>query len=337
MIKRIQIPLLLIVLLVLTACGGKQESAAETVLDTAVPPTAAPSPTPTTPPTPLAIIFAPPESDASTLAAIQPIVEQAAAQAGLVVEVHQTLDPATLPAGLQLVVALPPAANLQELIAAAPNAQFIAMAVPGLAAVPNLTEITGGGQRAANTGFLAGYTSALVTDDYRVGVIFSFSQPAYGQSFVTGVSFYCGLCQQQYPPFFEYPLTWQISADAAPGEWQVVADQLIASSVKTVFIAPDINAPALYEYLAQNGIMMISSNTPPDSVSAYLLGTINLDTTSALSQIIPQVLSNGGQGQIPTAMSIMAGGAGILGPGHIRNINEIAAHLEAGNIYPGAQ
>lgn len=335
--KRIQIIFLLFTLLLLAACGGKQETAPEVTLDTPVPPTAEPSPIPTTPPTPLAVIFAPPESNTGTLAAIQPVVEQAAAQAGLIVEVHQTLDPAALPAGLQLVVALPPAANLQALIAAAPNVQFIALAVPGLAATTNLTEITGGGQLAANAGFLAGYTAAILTEDYRVGVVFSFSEPAYGQSFVTGVRYFCGLCQQQYPPYYEYPLTWQISAGAAQGEWQAVADQLVAYNVKTVFIAPDINDPSLYDALAQNGIMMIGSNTPPENVSAFWVGTINLDITSALAGAIPQVMGNGSQGQISTSLTIVPGGSGLLSTGYLNNLNEIAAQLGAGIIDPEGQ
>ncbi len=337
MIKRVPIALILIALLALTACGGKQSQTPEALPDTPTPPTALPEATATTEVTPLAIIFAPPESNPGTLSAIQPVVEQAAAQAGLTVQVQQALDPAALPAGLQLVVAIPPAANLPDLIAAAPNVQFIAMAVPGLAAAPNLTEITGGGGLAAKAGFLAGYTAALMTEDYRVGVIYSNSEPAYGQGFVDGAIYFCGLCQQQYPPFYEYPLYWQISAGAAQGEWQVAADQLIASSVTTAYIAPDIPDPALYEYLAQHNVLMIGASPPPESVSAHWLGTINLDSTSSLAQAIPQVLQNGGQGQISTSLTIQPGGSGLLGAGYIMNLNDVAAQLEAGTVYPGAQ
>lgn len=333
----VRLTLLLVTLLALTACGGGQAESPAAIPDAPIAPTALPSPTPTTPPTPLAVIFAPPESDSGALALIQPLVEQAAAQAGLTVEVHQALDPAALPAGLQLVIAMPPAPNLQALITAAPNTQFIAMAVPGLTAAPNLTELSGGGQRAAKTGFLAGYTAAMMTDDYRVGVIFSLSEPAYGQGFTTGVRYFCGLCQQQYPPFFNYPLSGQISAGAMQGEWQAVADQLISSSVQTLFIAPDITDPALYNYLAQNGIRLIGGTTPPDSVSANWLGTISLDTSDALVQVIPQVLQNGGQGQINSTLTIQPGGSGVLGRGYLIRLSEIASQLEEGSIYPGAQ
>lgn len=337
MLKRFYMPLALIVLLALSACSGNQADSPEVIPDTPVAPTAQPSPTPSPPPVPLAVIFAPADSNPGTLAQVQPVVEQAASQAGLMVEVHQNLDPGALPAGLKLVVAIPPAANLPDLIAAAPNTQFIAMAVPGLAPSPNLTEITGGGQRSAKTGFLAGYTAAILTEDYRVGAIYSANDPAYGTGFINGARYFCGLCQQQYPPFYDYPLTGQISAGAGPGEWQVVADQLISYSVKTMFVAPDINDPALYEYLAQNGIMFIGGSTPPESVNANWLGTISLDTGEALAGAIPLVLNSGGQGQINTTLTIQPGGSGLLGNGYLMNLNEIAGQLEEGNISPGVQ
>jgi hypothetical protein len=327
------IPLLLI-LLVLSACKSGQPTP-EALLETPVIPTPEPSATPTIPPNPLAVLLAAPESDAVTLAQVQPVVEQAALQAGLTFEVRQGLDPAAMPAELKLVVALPPAANLQELVTAAPNTQFIALVVPGLTAAPNLTEITGSGQRAAQEGFLAGYISAVMTQEYRVGVLYSTNEPVYGNGFVNGVRYFCGLCQQLYPPFYDYPLTYQIPLGADAGTWQGAADVLIASAVKTMYIAPDLSDNALYEYLAQNGILILGGVTPPPSVASNWLASIQLDVSSTLAQTIPLVLQNGAQGQVSAQLALQNTNTEVLGSGYIMNFNEIVSKLERGIISPG--
>jgi len=331
--KPLRLILILLLLLALPACKSSQPTP-EVLLETPVVPTAASSPTPTVPAAPLAVLLAAPESDPNTLAQLQPVVEQAAAQAGLTFEVRQALDPAAVPAELKLVVALPPAANLQQSIAAAPNTQFIALVVPGLTAAPNLTEITGSGQRAAKEGFMAGYIAAVMTEDYRVGVLYSNNDPAYGNGFVTGTRYFCGLCQQLYPPFYDYPLSYQIPIGADAGTWQGAADVLIASSVKTMYIAPDISDNALYEYLAQNGVMILGGVTPPTSVAGNWLASVQLDVPTTLAQTIPLVLQNGAQGQVGAQLSVLNTNAGVMGNGYLTNFNEIANMLETGIIDP---
>jgi hypothetical protein len=323
-------------LLILCACKSGQPTP-ETLLESPIAPTAEPSPTATIPPNPLAVLLAAPESDLTALAQLQPVVEQAAAQTGLAFEVRQTLDPAAIPAELKLVVALPPAANLQQLIASAPNTQFIALVVPGLAAAPNLTEITGSGQRAAREGFLAGYISAVMTDDYRVGTLYSTNDPAYGNGFINGARYFCGLCQPLYPPFYEYPLSYQIPVGADAGAWQGAADVLIAADVNTIYVAPDISDTALYEYLAQNGIMILGGVTPPISVASNWLASIQLDIPSTLAQTIPLVLQNGAQGQVGAKITVQNANADSMSSGYISNFGEITNKLEAGIIDPGGE
>lgn len=327
------IPLLFLILLLLSACSaGNQGLPSETTLTASETPAL---PTDTAVPPPLVVLLAPPETDAHLLAQIQPVLEAAAAENGLRLEVHQALDPAALPLDLQLVVAAAPSPNLPQLIAAAPQTQFIALMIPGLTAAPNLTEISGGSQSALNQGFIAGYSAAALTDDYRVGAITSFSEPGYGKGFSSGVRFFCGLCPQLYPPFYDYPLSAEINPKPSPAEWQAAADQLIASSVLTIFVAPDVGDAALFDYLAQKGVNYISGVTPPQSAAKNCLLTIQYDLPAALQQNLPAILQSGSLGQLSVAISLRPSDSELVGPGHIDNFNQVIDELQQGIIDPG--
>ena len=320
-------------LLLLTACNTNNPStpavgapaATETLL----------TPTDTAVPSPRIVLLAPPETDPILLAEIEPEINTIAAENAIQVEVSQALDPAALPANMQLVVAAPSSPNLPDLVAAAPQVQFVALMIPGLTPADNLTVISPGGQDALNQGFIAGYIATVLTDDYRVGSITSFSQPGYRQGFITGARFYCGLCPQLYPPYHEYPLSAEINANPSPAEWQSAADQLLTSSVNTIFIAPDIADSALFEYLAQKDINFISTVVPPETAKSNWLLAIEYDIPTVLQQVLPAVLQNGAMEQVNAPLSLHPSDSALLGPGYIAHFDHIINQLQQGAIDPG--
>jgi hypothetical protein len=332
---------LIILIMLLTACGSDQTvtpdpALVETLmaehLEQAVEPTSTPLPEAN----PLLALYAAPGTEAGLAAGAQSAVEESAAQLGLLFEVRNVIDlAAPAPEGLQVLVALPPAPGLAEAVAAWPEVQFIALAVPGLTPAPNLTEITAGGEKALNEGFLAGYIAAAHSDDYRVGTITSFAETGYREGFVNGVRYFCGLCQQQYPPFYNYPIFIEIQAPPNPAEWQAAADQLAASNVLTVYIAPDISDPALIEYLAQSGIQVIGGVTPPESASGSWLLAVRHGLLDVLRQTLPLVLQGGSQGQLRAYLSFEEVNPALVGEGRITHYQRLAAEVEAGIIDAG--
>lgn len=162
----------------LSACGGNpaltQTPTATLKPVEATAPPATSTPRPTDPPTqlpPLGLLIAPEGSSNSMVTSIIEMLQSLSMDTDLVWEVRTGLSSGETPPGVQRVVALYPAANLNELAAADPDIQFLAIGIPGLAPAPNLSQIEGDGLRPDQGAFLAGYLAAIITEDWRVGVL----------------------------------------------------------------------------------------------------------------------------------------------------------------------
>jgi basic membrane lipoprotein Med (substrate-binding protein (PBP1-ABC) superfamily) len=117
-------------------------------------------------------------------------------QAGLQWQVRQELTPEDMVPAIEMVVAVPPDVGLAELVAVAPDTQFVALDIPDLPPAANLTTISTQGGRPDQQGFIAGEITAMLSEDWRVGAI-SLSDTTEGRSarsgFVNGVVYFCGL------------------------------------------------------------------------------------------------------------------------------------------------
>ena len=168
-------PILLIVLsLLLGACGTKATATPS------VPPTDTPTPAPTLTPTPsnaLAILVLPADMDKENSDLYQKTVYDLAEASGYRFQLRNSLSPAEVAdPTLKVVIALPPDPGIAALAAAAPQAQFLAINIPDLTAGGNLSVLSNKND-SDNAAFLAGYTAAMLTPDYRIGMIIPKDNP----------------------------------------------------------------------------------------------------------------------------------------------------------------
>ena len=94
-------------------------------------------------------------------------------------------------------IALPPDPGIAALAAAAPQVQFLAINIPDVTAGGNISVLSGGAQSDI-AAFLAGYTAALTTEDYRIGMIIPKDNADAIRAlnaYATGMKFYCGICR----------------------------------------------------------------------------------------------------------------------------------------------
>jgi hypothetical protein len=188
---------------------------------------------------------------------------------------------------VRLVVALPPDPGLAALAPAHPGTQFLAVGVPALQPAQNLSVIGAQGDRPDRQGFLAGYLAAVITQDWRVGVISRADTPAGKAAeggFVNGAIFYCGLCRPAYPPFYQYPVVAAISAGASQADQQVAADTLLSNAVQTVYVAPGVGDESLLNYLAEAGVNIIGSAPPTAQVQNRWVASIQVDWAQAVRE-----------------------------------------------------
>jgi len=342
MMKKPFLCIILTMLLVLTACSTVATDAVSTtapaVTSTTTPtasPTATLMPTPTDKP-PVGILLAPPEANRQLVDLLHAVLAASGSDAGIRFQVLPSLDVDSFEQKvIRWVVALPPVANLNQLVAASPQTSFLSVGIPGLDSAPNLSMIAPGGSNLDQQGFIAGFIAALITPEWHVGVISIADSPA-GQdardAFRTGAEFYCGMCLPTYPPFLDYPLYVEAAASADAAEWQALADVLLQSSVETVYVVPGAGDENLLRYLARSGVKIIGGAAHPADINDAWVATLTFSSSQAFLDIWPDFV-DGQVGQtIDLPLTITDINEDLLSIGRQRLVTDLIADVLAGYI-----
>lgn len=329
--------LLLATLAALTfaACSVVAPTATPTPVEPSATPTLTPTLTPT--PSPRVVLYAPDGADDALRDALKSRLDTLAGDAGMQVDVRPALSAADLTADVRAVVVLAPAANLAELTAAAPQIGFAAFGVEEVQPSANLSVIALGSSDARQQAFLAGYTAALVTVDWRMGVILVNSapdSPAVQEGFVNGAYYLCNFCNPVYPPYVAYP---QIAEMNSPADWQTAADTLIAQGVLTVYVPASASSPDLLTYLNSKGIKMIGSSTPSSDLTANWVASVQGGSAdSVLESIWKDLLASKGGANLSAVLGLTDLNPDVLTPGKMAMVNGVISQLSGGWIDPAS-
>jgi hypothetical protein len=333
----------MLILISLSACDSDEPALTPTIIQPAVattvvlPATDTPQPTLTAPP-PLVVLLAPPGAEAMQVSILQPLLAELAAQDGFDFEVHSELPPLDEVESLQFVVALSPDPGLGEMASAYPNVRFLGVGIPTLQAGGNLSLVGVQGERPDEKGFLAGYLAAVITPNWRVGVLSlsdnDASQVAQ-QGFINGAIFYCGLCRPAYPPFFQYPIYAGFPSGASLETQQAAVDTLVANAVETVYVAPGAAGDELLAYLAQSGLKIIAGIEPLSGLEDRWVVSIKLDWDDAVRQIWPVLTSTEPGISLEPPLLLSSSNESLLSPGRQGFVERMMADLDAGYIDTG--
>jgi hypothetical protein len=288
----------------------------------------------------MAVLLAPPGADEAFLNRLQTDLNDTVTGRGLRWQVRQSLSAEDLIPALRLVVALPPDPGLAALAAAAPQTQFLALGFPGLQPASNLTLLDTAGTRPDRQGFLAGSVAAMLAPDWRVGMI-SLSDTVEGRSartgFLNGVEYFCGLCRPLHPPYYEYPLYIELPSTATTAEWQEAANYMVDHYALVVYVYPDAGDEAMLAILANAGVQIIGSGSPPQAAQESWALSIDTDPFPLILGHVEALLDGslpGGQ-SLGTPIQFSHIDPGILTPGKQRLADEILADLQADFIDTG--
>ena len=303
-------------------------------------PTVTPIPTLTPSPTPLpltAVLLAPVGADEAVVSELQTSLNAIITGAGLHWQVRQQLSPEDILPELRLVVAVPPDPGITQLAASAPDTPFLAVGIPGLPSAPNLSVIDAVGDRPDQQGFIAGVIAAMLAPDWRAGVI-SLSDTAEGRSartgFLNGVVYYCGLCRPIHPPFYEYPLYFELPITATSAEWQVAANYMVDHYARAVYVYPGAGDEAMLSTLAAAGVSIISSGEPPEAASENWAVSLTIDPLPLIQSQVEGLLNgsfSGGQSLV-VPIQFTHINPSLFTPGKQQLAEQILSDLQAGYI-----
>jgi hypothetical protein len=284
------------------------------------------------------ILIAPTGSNPEEIASLQATLEELSSQAGLNFQTFDSISQLDFSQDIRIVIVLPPDPGITDIAAANPGTQFVGIGMPGLQASGNLSVIGGEGERPDQQGFIAGYLAAVISEDWRIGVI-SQSDSASGRAarlgFNNGAIFFCGLCRPVYPPFIQYPQYVEINSSASTEERQSAADALLNNAVKTVYVSPGVGDEGLLPYLAQAGVNLIGGSAPPADVIDHWVATIAPDLNAALRDIWPSLIEGEGGKNLPIPIVITQPNEVLFSPGRQSLVNNTLAELLSGLIDTG--
>ncbi|HSB02111.1 MAG TPA: hypothetical protein VLE49_15785 [Anaerolineales bacterium] len=327
--------LFVMIAVALGACGGNESAATSTPV---------PTDTPIAPPTltatavvPLAILVVPTDLDPETSNLYQKTVYDLAQASGMRFQVRNVLTAADLEPGLKVVVALPPDPGIAALAAAAPQVQFLAINIPGIAPGGNIS-VLGSSSQSDIAGFLAGYTAAMITDDYRIGMLMPKDNADAVRAlnaYNAGMVFYCGLCRPFYYLPWVFPQYLDIPASEDKANYHAWADVLINQyKVRTIYLYPDIATTDLINYLGTTGTSMIGTVTPEQRPAGWVM-TIQPDVIQAIKNAWPGLIAGQGGVTVQSPLGLADIDPSLLSPGKQRLVEQTLKDLQAGLISTG--
>jgi hypothetical protein len=264
-----------------------------------------------------------------------------ASQSGFRFEVRQTLSMADVQeTPPKVVVALLPDPGITSLVAAAPQTQFLAIGYSGLKPAQNLT-LLNLAERPDMKGFLAGYIAAVVTTDWRVGVVSeadSVEGKTAHQAFANGVYYFCGLCRSVYPPYPVpgYPLHVELASGAGQSEWDAVIAYFKEWQLQTVYVSSPLDIEPLLRALSQAGFNLIADQQPPAGLQMKWVASIRSgDLKREVTDLWPKLVSGQGEAIINLPISITDANPDLFSPGRQKMVNEMLADLLGGFIDTG--
>lgn len=319
---------------VLSACGGTStEIPAPTVVPTQTPPpTATVIPTPSTP---LAILVLPVDMDKDSSDLYQKTVYDLAQQSGFRFQVRNALAPADLAdPTLKVVIVLPPDPGVASYISAAPGAQFLVVNIPNLTAGGNLSVLAPDTQ-VDLPAFLAGYTAALLTEEYHIGMLYPQGDAEAARAaaaFNNGMKYYCGLCNRIYFTNIEYPTFLDIPADEDPSKFGGYANLLINDrDVNALYIYPSLASDDLLSYIGTQGVLLFGTSMPEPRPGGWVM-TISPDTVKAIQTAWPGLSTGQGGINVQSPLGLADVDPSLLPAGKLALVQETLDNLIAGLI-----
>jgi hypothetical protein len=331
---RLKLPIFLVLIVLLSACSAETTPVEPSPIPSAtvaVVPTLTPTPT-----IPLAILVLPADLEPEASNLYQKTVYDLTQASGMRFQVRNHLTPADLEPGLKIVIALFDDPGLAALAPAAPEVQFLAIGIPGIGAGGNVS-VLGDASQADVAGFLAGYTAAMLTDDYRIGMLMPKDNNdaiRMFNSFSNGMRYYCGLCRPYFYLPWSFPQYLEIPADEDPNNYDAYADILILQrKAGTLLIHPAIQTQDLVDYIGTTGVYMIGMVTPEQRPAGWVM-TIRPDTVKAIQTAWNQLLAGQGGVTVQAPLGLSDVDPSLLSPGKLRLVQTTLNDLQAGLIAP---
>jgi len=258
-------------------------------------------------------------------------------QNGVTFERRSSLEASDLSEQVKVVVSMATAQAIHTIAPAAQQVQFLAVGAEDMPTGGNVHSVSGAGVSVAQRAFLAGYTLALTTTDYRVGVLSQAGSTdgiATRDGFIIGAQYYCGICNSRYAPILFYPFAAEITDPTNPADWQTAVDTLLNSAVSAMFVQPEVSSNELMAYLQSRNVRVILAEGQAGFGATNVVAVLSSSGTVDLAATLSALLVGQNIGTVASSVDLISINEDIISPGRLGLIERVKADLLAGEIQP---
>jgi hypothetical protein len=267
----------------------------------------------------------------------QTTVYDLAQQAGFRFQVRNSLSELDLEPAMRVVIALPPdpGPGIAALATAAPQTQFLAINIPGLAAGGNISVLANNVEKDV-LAFMAGYIGAMITDDYRIGMIYP-DENAEALSaldaYTNGKTYFCGICQPYYYLNHDFPQSIPIPVTEPPENYGGYAVYLIQQrQVEFIYVYPEVATLELLAYIGSSGAVQIGSTPQQGGIPLYWAASLAPDVIGAIQAAWPSLIVGQGGQTVQSPIRLTDVDPNLFGPGKQAQAEQVLADVLAGRI-----
>ena len=289
---------------------------------------------------PVGVFLTPDGSDSDLVEELNPLFSAYIKEQGLRYQVLPNLSADDFETeDFQIVIVLPPFPDLETLAQQAPQTKFLAVGFNDLDPLENLSVLRSGGGAFDVQGFIAGYIAAMITTDWRVGVLSiqeNENALAAREGFQVGVKYYCGLCNPKYAPTginYIYPKYIDLPVDVTDLEVEANVNFLVDRAVNTYYIVPQLGKDQVYRMLVGYQKKMIGPGSDfREEYRDYWVASLEYDLVAALQEFWPEFITTefGIEGTPPLLITDI--NPDLLSPGKLKMVESILDEVSNGYI-----
>jgi len=176
--------------------------------------------------------------------------------------------------------------NWKQLAANLPDIEFLVISPQELDLPKNVIQIQTPNSELL---FVAGYVSAILADDWRVGAILPSETnggSTYSQIFSNGVKYLCGLCSPVYAPVVFFPTIATIGGTTDVNAINNAYGEIAVNRPNTIFLPSQYMIEDVVINLKQNGHIIISDFDVDPENYEFVDIQIGFDIAKTLSELL---------------------------------------------------
>jgi len=255
---------------------------------------------------------------------------------GYVLDVRETVAISDIQEDWSGIVFLKSPANLKEIQEANPDLNLLVVSEDSLTGNGNLSVIQ---FNQLHQTFVAGYAGVLAARDWRLGGLLPWDDVDKGillqEAFVNGAAYYCGRCASVYMPVTLFPVISSLPSNSNTDDWMNAYTTLNQSYIVYVmYISLEAGSDELIRTLAEQNVVMVGAETPPEGVQDRWAATVSMDVIGTIQTVLPESFSGNSGQTVIVPVQIKDVNEELLSVGRMRLIDDMMLLLTKGELLP---